>query len=144
MKIKSNKGFTGIDIAISVVVLFIFVSLIAVLVYNHNSSSQELELKSEATYLAIDEIEKVKNKGFEKYETLNEESTQDTEGNLLNQSVETDTEGFYKTIIVKDYTDLEGNENKIPNLVKQVTVKITYMFKAKEQSVELTTILSKD
>ena len=144
MKVRSNKGFTGIDIAISVIVLFIFVSLIAVLVYNNNSSSQELELKTEATYLAIDEIEKIKNNGFEKYESLNKDSTQDKDGNPLNQSVETDTEGFYKTITVKDYTDIEGNEGKIPNLVKQVTVKITYMFKAKEQSVELTTVLSKD
>ena len=146
MKIKSNKGFTGIDIAISVIVLFIFVSLIAVLVYNNNSSSQELELKTEATYLAIDEIEKIKNNGFEKYESLNKDSTQDEDGNPLNQSVPVapDTEEFYKTITVKDYTDIEGNEGKIPNLVKQVTVKITYMFKAQEQSVELTTILSKD
>lgn len=144
MKIRSEKGFTGIDIAISVIVLFIFISLIAVLIYNYNSSSKELELKSEATYLAIDEIEKIKNNGFEKYETLNKDSTQDADGNLLNQSVATDTEGFYKTVSIKDYTDIEGNEDKIPNLVKQVTVKITYMFKAKEQSVELTTVLSKD
>ena len=144
MKIKSNKGFTGIDIAISVIVLFIFVSLIAVLVYNNNSSSQELELKTEATYIAIDEIEKIKNNGFEKYESLNKDSNEDEDGNPLNQSVKTDTEGFYKTITVKDYTDIEGNEGKIPNLVKQITVKITYMFKAKEQSVELTTVLSKD
>lgn len=144
MKIKSSKGFTGIDIAISVVVLFIFVSLIAVLIYNYNSSSQELGLKSEATYIAIDEIEKIKNNGFEKYDTLNKDSTQDEDGNPLNQSIETDTKGFYKTIIVKDYVDLDGNSNKIPNLVKQITVKISYMYKAEEQSVELTTILSKD
>ena len=144
MKIKSNKGFTGVDIAISVVVLFIFISLIAVLVYNYNSSSQELQLKSVSTYIAIDEIEKIKNEGFEKYATLNKDSTQDKDGNPINTSVDTGKEGYYKTIIVKDYVDLDGNANKIPNLVKQITVKITYMFKAKEQSVELTTILSKD
>ena len=65
MKIKSEKGYTGIDIAISVVVLFIFVSLIAVLSYNFNSRTREIELASEATYLAIDEIENIKNAGFE-------------------------------------------------------------------------------
>ena len=144
MKLKSNRGYTGIDIAISVIVLFIFISLISVLIYSYNSSSKEIELKSEAIYIAVDEIEKIKNNGFEKYATLNQYSTQDEDGNLLNQSIETGTEGFYKTIIVKDYTDIEGNEYKIPNLVKQITVKVTYMFKAKEQSVELTTVLSKD
>ena len=64
MKMKSEKGFTGIDIAISVTVLFIFVSIIAVLTYNINSSSKEVELKEEAINLAIDEIEKIKRKTF--------------------------------------------------------------------------------
>jgi len=36
-KIRSQKGYTGIDIAISVIVIFIFVSLIAMLIYNFNS-----------------------------------------------------------------------------------------------------------
>lgn len=143
MKIKSEKGFTGIDIAISVIVLFIFVSIIAMLMYNFNSTSKEVELKSEATYLAISEIENVKRKGFENYENLNIESTTDVEGNeLLNQP--TEKEGFYKSIIVQDYADLyPDNSNIISNLVKKVTVKITYMFKAEEQSVEISTVLSK-
>ena len=51
---------------------------------------------------------------------------------------------FFKTIIVQDYADLDNNSEKIPNLVKKVTVKISYMFQAKEQSVELSTILSKE
>lgn len=143
MKIKSQKGYTGIDIAIAVVVLFIFVSIIAILIYNFNSSTMEIELRTEATDIAIDEIEKIRNNGFEKYETLNLSSTQDEDGNILNKPVETGIEGFYKTITVKDYTDFEGNADKIPNMVKQVTVKITYMFKASEQTVELSTILSK-
>lgn len=53
-------------------------------------------------------------------------------------------EGFFKTIIVQDYADLDNNSEKISNLVKKVTVKISYMFQAKEQSVELSTILSKE
>ena len=60
-----------------------------------------------------------------------------------NQKVE-NKEGFFKTIIVEDYADLDNNSEKIPNLVKKVTVKISYMFQAKEQSVELSTILSKE
>ena len=141
MKIKDEKGYTGIDIAISVVVLFIFVSVIAVLIYNFNSSSKEAELKS--TYLAIDEIEKIKNQGFEKYDTLNIDSTQDEDGNPLTNQITTEN-GFYKDIVVKDYTDFDGNSNKIPNLVKQVTVKIRYMFNGEEQSVELSIVLAKE
>ena len=53
---KSEKGYIGVDIAISIVVLFIFVSLIASLSYRVNSSSQEIELKSKASELAVSEI----------------------------------------------------------------------------------------
>ena len=67
MKFYSEKGYTGVDIAISVIVIFIFVSLISFLIYRFNSSAKEVELKSEATSIAVEEIEKVKQDGFEKY-----------------------------------------------------------------------------
>ena len=75
---------------------------------------------------------------------MNKDTKEDKNGNSLeNQKVE-NKEGFFKTIIVEDYADLDNNSEKIPNLVKKVTVKISYMFQAKEQSVELSTILSKE
>ncbi|MCI8444766.1 MAG: hypothetical protein HFJ37_06465 [Clostridia bacterium] len=139
MNLKSQKGYTGIDIAISVMVIFIFVSLIALLIYNVNSTSQKIELKSEATYIAIDEIEAIKNESFATYEERSVAS-----GNSEEQAEVEGKEGFYKTIIVEDYTDIQGNENKIPNLVKKITVRISYMFQAKEQNIEISTILSKE
>ena len=140
MKVRSNKGFTGIDIAISVIVLFIFVSLIAVLIYNYNSSSQELELKTEATYLAIDEIENLKNAGFEDIETINESN-----GGNPYKDEDAETKGFHKKVIIKDYTDLKPDDDTIiPNLVKEVTVEITYMFQGKTQNVSLSTVLKNE
>ena len=139
MDIKKEKGFTVIDIAISVIVLFIFVSLIAILIYNFNSSTEEVELKSEATYLAIDEIENIKNAGFKPIETISSNN-----GGNPYKDEETGNDGFYKKVIITDYTDIDGNENKIPYLVKQVTVQISYMFKGKTQTVELSTVLSKN
>lgn len=143
MKIKNEKGVSGIEVAIVVVLIFIFVSVIARLIYRINSKSNEIELKSEATSIAVDEIELIKNTDFSEFEELNKTSTTDKNGNsLVNQP--TSKEGFYKTIIVEDYTDIEGNEDKISDLVKKVTVKISYMFKSKEQSVELSTLLLKE
>ena len=137
MKIKSEKGFTGIDISISVIVLFIFVTLIALLLYNFNSASREVELKSEATYLAIDEIENLKNAGFEDIETISESN-----GGNPYKDEDTGTQGFHKKVIIKDYTDLKPDDDTIiPNLVKQVTVEITYMFQGKTQNVTLSTVL---
>ena len=51
-------------------------------------------------------------------------------------------EGFYKTITVEDYKDIQTDA--IADVVKKVTVKISYMFQGNEQSVELSTILSKE
>lgn len=57
---KSEKGFTAIDVSIAIILIFIFVSILAVLFFQYNNSSQELERKSQATYYAISEIEKIK------------------------------------------------------------------------------------
>ena len=144
MDIRSQKGYTGIDIAISVIVITIFISLIAVLIYIFNRSYNEVQLKSKETEIAIDEIEKVKVAGFKAYEEMDQTTKEDKEGNsLVNQSVE-EEHGFYKTISVEDYTDTENNEDKISNLVKRVTVTISYMVKGQEQQVSLSTILSKE
>jgi len=133
MKIKSQKGYTGIDIAISVVVLFIFVSIIATLSYNFNSSAKQIELEAKATQIAVNEIEKMKNIDFEEIK--------DISGKYADMEEIEIEEGFYKNIIIQDYADIENN--KIPGLVKKVTVQIKYMFKTKEQVVELSTVLSK-
>ena len=143
MKFRSEKGYTGVDIAIAIIVITMFVSLIAVLIYRFNSLSNEMQLKSEAIAIAIDEIENIKKQGFEAYDGMNKNTTEDKEGNTL-ENQQTQKDGFYRTIAVEDYTDIGENEQKISNLVKRVTVKIFYIFKGEEQTVELSTILSKE
>lgn len=135
MKLKSEKGFTGIDIAIAVVVLFIFVSIIAMLSYSINSSAKEIDLKSEATAIAVEEIEKLKNKTFDEISQMQEISQE--------EMTDIGKEGFYKTITIKDYSEI-AQEEKVPGLVKQATVTISYQFKAEEKKVELSTIFSKE
>lgn len=140
MKFKSEKGFTGVDIAIAVVVIFIFISIISILSYNVSSSAKELELKSKATYLAIDEIEKIKNLDFEDIEDYGESYEN---GDVYTDTEEiTNEEGFYRKILIKDYKDIDSN--KTEGLVKKVTIQISYMFKAKTEVVELSTVLAKE
>ena len=130
MNFKSEKGFTGIDISIAIVVLFIFITIVSILAYNINSLKREIELKSEALYLAINEIEEIKLNGIvdgEEIEVENEEIK----------------EGFFKTVTTVDYTELEGNEGKIRDLVKEVKVKISYMFKSQQQDVEISTLITR-
>lgn len=134
MKKKSERGYTGIDIAISLVVLFIFVSLIATMSYEWNSSINAIKLKAEATQIAVEKIEKLKNElTFEEIENMRNYEFSS------NKEVKT---GFYETISIQDYADI--NAEKIPELVKKVTVKIQYKFKKEIQTIELSTIVSKE
>jgi len=131
MKFKSEKGFTGIDIAISIVVLFIFVSLIAILIYNFNSSSKEAMRKTTAINLAIEEIENIKkNIKFEEVETISVENADTTE------------EGFFKTINAQDYSQIDTTKKS--DLVKKVTVTISYNTKGQTNTVQLSTIITKE
>ncbi len=133
MKIRSEKGYTGIDIAISVVVLFLFVSLIATMSYQVNSSVNGVKLKSEATQIAVEEIEKLKNElTFEEIKNMRNHE-------YYNQEVKT---GFFETVYIEDYADI--NIEKTPELVKKVTVKVQYKFKKDIHTIELSTILSKE
>ena len=131
MKIKNENGFTGIDAAIAIGVLFIFVTLIAVLSYNFNSSLEEAELKSQALEIAVEQIEKMKNK------TITELNTENTE---YRQEQEIQT-GYTSKIDVIDYADI--TTGKVRDIVKKITVTIKYKFKKQIQSVELSTIISK-
>ncbi len=129
---KSEKGYIGVDIAISIVVLFIFVSLIASLSYRVNSSSQEIELKSKASELAVSEIETIKNKTWEDITTEDPAYREMTE-------IE---EGYARTILVQDYHNIDAT--KTPDIVKRIIVQIQYRYKGKTQTVELSTLIAKE
>lgn len=129
---KSEKGYAGVDIAISIVVLFIFISLIATLSYRANSSSKEIELKSKATQIAVTEIERIKNK------TWNDITTEDI---AYRETTEVE-QGYFRTIVVNDYHDIDSSKNS--DIVKKISVQIQYMFKGKQETVELSTIIAKE
>ena len=129
---KNEKGYTGVDIAISIVVITIFISIIALIISGVNSSETDLGLKSEATDIAIQEIERIKESGIDIDNTENE-----TEQPI------NEKEGFYKKIVIRDYAQGDP-ENRVPGLVKKATVTISYNFKGETQEVELSTILEKE
>ena len=141
MKKKQERGAIGVDIAIAVVTLFIFFSVIATLLYQYQSSNKEIELKSNALGIAVKEIERIKQEGFETYKDMN--SATDT--GITNKDLgeeNSNNDGFFETVKVEDYTDLPEGTGKTANLVKKVTVTISYMFKGQTQKVELNTVLS--
>ncbi len=143
MKFKKNNGFTGVDISIAIIILFIFISIIATLSYEFNLSSRKLQTKGEAIEIAIKEIEKIKRNGFQEVEDLNSKSEKDKNGKQLKNQLVDGKEGYYKTILVQDYNEISTRTDIKENLVKKVSVIITYQYRGEEQSVELSTIVSK-
>ena len=133
MNLKSEKGATGVDIAISIIILSLFIGLIVSLMYGIGQTSKDIERKTEATNYAISEIEKLKAEDFETLES------KQTSGYIEDTP-------YYKTIKVVDYADLEENkgQDKEPGLVKKVTVEIAYKSGKENKKVELSTVLSKE
>lgn len=51
---------------------------------------------------------------------------------------------FYRTVTVQDYAELDGNLDKMAEVLKKVTVIISYKQKNQTETVELSTIVSKE
>ncbi len=138
MNWKSEKGYTGIDIATSVVVLFIFISLIASLSYRFNRSAKEIELKAQAIDIAVSEMENKKNTlDFDKIKNIgnNSEEEYQNDGKTIDSK-------FLKKVLVQDYASMVSGKNS--GLVKKVTVEISYYFGKERQQIRLSTIVSKE
>lgn len=131
---NSEKGYTGVDIAISVVVITIFISIITVLTYRFNSSSKEMELKSEALTIATNKIEEIKNEPV--IENISYESEEEVGSK----------QGFYQKVDVIDASSLiEDTEiAKVEGLVKKATVTVSYKYRNETKKVELSTIIAKE
>ena len=148
---KNQKGYTGVDIAISVVVITIFIALIGTLVFNFNSGSDEMKYKSKALDYAINEIERIKTLDINDQDIINSEIATSNGTAVENEIIDENDKGtgYYEKIDVVDAkdimsdSDLNGRE-RIEGLVKKVTVTVSYKFRNQTKSVELSTIISKD
>ena len=141
--IKEEKGLTGIDIAISVILITIFMAIITNLIANINLISEENERKTIATSYAVQQIEKIKaegykgeyeDKGIQKEETIRKEDIYE-EGKFT---------GYNKEILIKDYALIKNDSNLQSNLVKDITVKISYKLAGEDKSIEISTYIKKE
>ncbi len=147
MNVKSQKGFTGIDITIAIIVITLFVSIISVVFYNITISSKKVERKTEATYIAQDVIEKIKalnyddvieTKGTEPVE-ISEYKKSDT---LIIDNKEYDSAYTIEIKVKKYVPNSNGQENNDSNdLVKIINVNVLYKIGKEVENVELTTTI---
>ena len=138
MKIKSEKGITGIDITVSILVITIFISLIGVLIFNIDSQSKSIERRTEAAYQAVNLIEELKGMTIEELEALSE----DEKNGYI------DGTSYTKQIEIVDYKDLtEENQNDDTiqyGILKKVTATVLYKDGADTEEISLSAIVTKD
>ena len=109
--------------------------------YNINANSGSVERRSIATNYAINEIESLKAQNFDDLEETGE--TNEFEDILENGK----TTGYAKKITIIDYANLEENKDDdtiVPGLVKKVTVEISYKDGNTTQTVDLSTVITKN
>ena len=50
--------------------------------------------------------------------------------------------GYHKKILIKDYVLITGDTTKTANLVKEITVEISYKLANKEKNIKISTYIS--
>lgn len=144
MCMKSEKGITTIDITVAIILITLFVAIIATLMYQINANSASTRRRSEATNYAINEIEKIKAQNFD--ELIDTDETTNQFENITDETTNQAT-GYSKRITITDYANLPENiddETIVPGLVKQVTVEIAYQDGDTMQTVDLSTVITKN
>ncbi len=142
MLIKEEKGVTGIDLAISIIIITIFIAMVGNLIININLNSKDTQRKTIATSYAMQEIEKIKAKGYidsynekgiNQEDTIEEDDIIDSNNNFT---------GYHKKVSIKDYVLIQEDNTKKANLVKKITVEISYKLKNNDKSVSISTYVA--
>lgn len=158
MKLKNNKGISAIDIAVSIAIIIIFLTMITSIVSNTNLNKEKVKRESTATSYAVKEIETIKGqgyittpigkeydgKGIEQEDVIADEDIYNTKDDGSKEFT-----GYHKKITIKDYSLLQKENN--PNqetsvksdIVKKITVEISYKFSGKDKNVTVSTYVAK-
>lgn len=142
--IKDEKGLTGVDIAISLVIVTMFVAIIANLIANINLDTEKMDRKSKALAYAVQEIETRRATGYiEKYNGMGTSKEGETlkEEDIYNNSEFT---GYHKVVSIKDDILVENSGTKTADITKQITVEVFYKLGNKEESIKISTYISKE
>lgn len=143
MKIKNEQGITNIDLTITIILITLFITIIATLIFTINRNSTSVERGTEATNYAINEIENLKAQDFESLT-----DTDDTTNDFIDiTDAEGQLTGYSKKITITDYANLPENQDDdtiLSGLVKKVTVEISYKDGDTIETVDLSTVISKN
>lgn len=138
MKLKENKGFTGIDISVSIIIIIITISIIATMMYNLYLSGAGIKRNVIATDYAINILETIEQAAYQEVTFNNTEDEQlklkkkldellKKESKIENNIYKSNVNNFDIEIIIERYSDRFNNsQNQKQDYIKIITLNIKY------------------
>ena len=138
--LKSNKGITGADAVLGVALAILFSGIIATLSYNIYVTSSSLKRSSKALEYITSTFEYV---ATQYYDNVTEDNIKEYINNF-DEKISTNEGKPYKAqVSVTKYNQIEGNTDKL-DLVKEITMSVTYKLGDKDQTIEIKTAKSRE
>lgn len=139
--LKSNKGITGADAVLGVALAILFSGIIATLSYNIYVTSSSLKRSSKALEYITSTFEYV---ATQYYDNVTEDNIKNYISTKLDGKISINDGTPYKAqVSVTNYNQMEGNTDKL-DLVKEITMSVTYKLGDKDQTIEIKTAKSRE
>lgn len=139
--LKSNKGITGADAVLGVALAILFSGIIATLSYNIYVTSSSLKRSSKALEYITSTFEYV---ATQYYDNVTEDNIKNYISTKLDGKISINEGTPYKAqVSVTNYNQMEGNTDKL-DLVKEITMLVTYKLGDKDQTIEIKTAKSRE
>lgn len=122
--LKSNKGFTGVEIVLSVIIVTIFTSIILSLMYNIKTENYKIKSKIITNIYLIETLENI---GISSYD------------DIISENLELFPEGMSEAYSKQlEVTEVYAEDDSKENIIKKIKVTISYKIgnKTYEQSAE--------
>lgn len=150
--LRSNKGYTGIDISIAMIIILIFVPTIFGIVYNLQKSRIKTEREAAAVSIAVDILEIARSLNYNDLNLTEGEfkTILDNKYEVSSQNSNTENDAYYTFIKDNDnrykiqvsvlkYTP--ENISNTDDFVKQVKVIVTYPIENTTNSIDISTVI---
>ena len=138
--LKSNKGITGADAVLGVALAILFSGIIATLSYNIYVTSSSLKRSSKALEYITSTFEYV---ATQYYDNVTEDNIKEYINNLDEKISINEGTPYKAQVSVTKYNQIEGNTDKL-DLVKEITMSVTYKLGDKDQTIEIKTAKSRE
>lgn len=136
--LKNSKGITGADAVLGVALAMLFSGIIATLAYNIYVTSNSLKRSSQALEYITSTFEYVAN---QYYDDITADSIKVYINKLDTDNISTEDGNRYKaTVIVSNYNPT----NETLDLVKEITMSVTYKLGNKDQKIEMKTAKARE